>query len=157
MALSTRRLLGRDLAQLCRFRLVDRAVRAHRDAVVGRRRVGGDEALAYVLRHRVDGAPAGIAEATAARHRDDHAILLRHGLLAHAAQGAARGELERAGGAVLAAFAAARRMIDAVVIGADGERRRVERAALHDLAQPAAELAGAAGILAVFLAPHHDR
>src|SRR5437899_2736594 len=142
-------LFGRDGAQLGGLRLVHRAVVVDRDAIVASCRLGRNEALAHIVGHCGDRTPARIAQPAAARHGDDDAVLLRHGLLAHAAQLRARVERYPAGHAILAAVAAARRMVDAVVIGRDGERRIVERADFHDLAQPAAELAGAARILTV--------
>src|SRR5215470_698760 len=65
-------------------------------------------------------------------------------------------ERDRARGAGLAAEPAARREDDAVEGGRDAERHALARADLHHLTQAAAMLAGAAGILAVLLAPDDD-
>src|SRR5437660_5415859 len=66
-------------------------------------------------------------------------------------------ELYRASRAGLATEPAARRKDDAVEGGRDAERHALAAADLHHLAKAAAMLAGAAGIGAVLLAPHHDR
>src|SRR5262245_46052352 len=120
------------------------------------RGLGRDEAEAHVACDRRDVARPRIAEAAAARHRDDDPVAKRHGLLTLAAQPAAGRKMQLARRTVTAAVTAARRMIDAVVIGAERERRRIEGADLHNLAEPAAKTARSARVWTVFLLPDND-
>src|SRR5450631_2351117 len=98
----------------------------------------------------------GIAEAAAVRHVDDQAFAGRDGLEALGLELLARRQRQPAVAAGLAAVAAARRMFYPLEGGEDAERRALAMLDFHDLAEAAAILAGAAGILAVLLLPHHD-
>ncbi len=149
--------LCRRAAQAGGGRCIERSVGRDDHAIVAAGRLRRNEAESHVFRHCDGVALEWIAQTAAAGHRDDHALALRHRLLTFAAQLTSRCQCDRAGAAVLAAFAAARRMVDAVVIGTECERRRVEIGDLHDLAETAAKLARAAGVRPVFLAPDHDR
>ena len=64
---------------------------------------------------------------------------------------------DHAGGTVQAAFAALRRIGDAVEDGVDREFQIALGGDLHDLAGAAARAAGATGIRAQFLRPEDDR
>src|SRR6478672_8753268 len=59
--------------------------------------------------------------------------------------------------AVASAVASARWEVDAIIIGADAERRVVQCGDLHHLTEAAAKFAGTAGIGTIFLAPNQDR
>src|SRR5205823_3120004 len=100
----------------------------------------------------------GIAKAAAARQFEPGEIAARHGLPALRADRLARDQRHPAGRAHPAAVAAARRVVDALEIAQERDRRTVGAAELNDLAEPAAEAAGPARALAE-LAPaeHHWR
>src|SRR6185437_8933128 len=134
-------------------RPVDGKIFADDHAIIGSGRGARHHAELHIFEHAQRLAPAWIAEAAPTRHFDEERLAFRHGLLSLAAQLGAGSEAQHAGRAVPAAVAAAGREMHAVVIGADAERRIVEAHHLHHLTEPAAILAGTAGIYAIFLAP----
>src|SRR5205807_1879644 len=124
--------------------------------VIAARGVARDQSEANVLGDALRIAPLRIAEPAATRHEDRQYVIARDGLLAFASELATRGKQQRAGLAFASVVASARRKVDAIIIGADAERRVVKRRDFHDLAEPAAEFAGPAGIGAVFLTAYED-
>ena len=97
-----------------------------------------------------------VAEAAAPRHVDDQAFAGRDGLEALGLEFLARRQRQPAFAAGSAAVTAARRMLHPLEGGEDAERRAFAMLDFHDLAESAAILAGAAGILAVLLLPDDD-
>src|SRR5918993_1911046 len=97
-----------------------------------------------------------VAEAAAARHLDDQTVAGGNGLEALGLELGAGGQRQPAVAAVLAAIAAARRMLYALEGGEDAERRAFAMLDFHHLAEPAAMLAGTAGVGAIFFLPDDD-
>src|SRR5216683_1328025 len=95
--------------------------------------------------------------AAAARQFEPGKIAARHGLPSLRADRLAGDQRHPAGRPHPTAVAPARRVVDALEIAQERDRRAVGAAQLDDLAEPAAEAAGSARTLAELAAAEHDR
>src|SRR6185437_3459004 len=144
-------------AQAFRVGEVHSTIRCEGHAVIARRIFAGDEAVEDVARYPLRIAPLGIAEAAAAGELEPRDIARGHGLAALGSDLAARGERDAAGRTQAAAVAAARRIVHALEIAQQADRRAIGAAQFDHLAKAAAELAGAARAFAEFATAEDDR
>src|SRR6266851_1024003 len=137
--------------------MVDRAIGEERDPVVALGDVAADQPVGDIGGDLLCVALGWVAKAAAARQFEPGEIAARHGLPPLRADRLAGDQRHPAGRAHAAAVAAARRVVDALEIAQERDRRAVGAAQLDDLAEPAAEAARPTRALAELAAAEHDR